>query len=143
MCAARARQGSPAFLPARPQSRKCSLRQQRSAGSCASVCADVAAAAQGRCWHLATRGSRIESAVAPEADHSLPERWPTDFLQRREIQDILAMLGTREKSGASVDHKSVRLDAWLIVWSRVLAMWRSGCSRSTETRPPSLSSPSD
>ena len=26
------------------------------------------------------------------------------------------------KSGASVDHKSVRVDAWFMVWARVLAM---------------------
>jgi hypothetical protein len=32
------------------------------------------------------------------------------------------MRRTRGKSGARVDHKSVRLDAWLIVWARVLAM---------------------
>ena len=32
------------------------------------------------------------------------------------------MLRTRGKSGARVDHKSVRLDAWLIVWARALAM---------------------
>jgi hypothetical protein len=32
------------------------------------------------------------------------------------------MLRTRGKSGARVDNKSVRLDAWLIVWARVLAM---------------------
>ena len=32
------------------------------------------------------------------------------------------MLRTREKSGARVDHKSVRQDAWLIVWARVLAV---------------------
>jgi hypothetical protein len=60
-------------------------------------------------WHLATRGARIGSAIAPEADHSLPKRRPTDFLR------------TRGKSGARVDHKSVRLDAWLIVGARVLA----------------------
>jgi hypothetical protein len=49
-------------------------------------------------WHLATPGSRIESAVAPEADHSSPKRWPTDFLQRREIQDIRTAAPTAAKS---------------------------------------------
>ena len=32
------------------------------------------------------------------------------------------MLRTRGKSGGRVDDKSVRLDAWLIVWARVLAL---------------------
>ena len=32
------------------------------------------------------------------------------------------MLRTREKSGARVDHKSVRVDAWLLVWAHALAM---------------------
>ena len=35
---------------------------------------------------------------------------------------LAALLRTRGKSGARVDHKSVRVDAWLIVWARVLAM---------------------
>jgi hypothetical protein len=41
---------------------------------------------------------------------------------RCKFQDILAMLSTPGKSGAGVDRKSVRLDARLIVWARVLAI---------------------
>jgi hypothetical protein len=49
----------------------------------------------------------------------LPKRWPTDFLQRREIQDFRAMRTNPGKSGARVDNKSVRLDAWLMGWGSV------------------------
>ena len=52
-----------------------------------------------RLMALATLGSRIESAVAPEADHSSPKRWSTDFLRHNP-----------EKSGAGVDSKSMRVD---------------------------------
>jgi hypothetical protein len=48
---------------------------------------------------------------------------PISNEQLRSInQEFRARRGEPGKSGASVDHKSVRVDAWFMVWARVLAM---------------------
>ena len=49
-------------------------------------------------------------------------QWKRERGGCRVNQEFLAMRGEPGKSGASVDHKSVRVDAWFMVWARVLAM---------------------